>query len=276
MAAVAKKDELAKGGEEAEEEEEEEGGAWGGGARGRGGRGASLECGRGGEGAGVWGLCAEEGKGGEEEGEDGADGEEGEGGSKQSRGEKKARRALSRLGLKAVPGVKHVVVKRSRQLLFVIDNPEVLKLPGSDTYVVFGAVRVEDASARAQSAAAEGFRMPPMGGLDPELLAKLAESGGPDMARLLEQLQGGKFGAPSLPEGAGAGAAGGAGGAGGAGSASDGAADGAESAEGVNDKDVELVVQQTGKSRDRAIRALKASGGDIVTAIMELSDGGAE
>ncbi len=180
-----------------------------------------------------------------------------------------------------MPGVKHVVVKRSRQLMFVIDNPEVLKLPGSDTYVVFGAVRVEDAASRAQSAAAEGFRMPAMGGLDQELLAKLAE-GGPEMAKLLEQLQassGGKFGAPPLA------AAGGAGGAGAASSAAAGASSasadaaggGADAAaEGVNERDVELVVQQTGKSRDRAIRALKASGGDIVSAIMELSDSGAE
>ena len=40
---------------------------------------------------------------------------------------------------------------------------------------------------------------------------------------------------------------------------------------GVDPKDVELVITQAGVSRAKAVQALKQSGGDIVSAIMELT-----
>lgn len=40
---------------------------------------------------------------------------------------------------------------------------------------------------------------------------------------------------------------------------------------GVEPKDIELVMQQANVSRARAVKALKASGSDIVSAIMELT-----
>lgn len=40
---------------------------------------------------------------------------------------------------------------------------------------------------------------------------------------------------------------------------------------GVEDKDIELVMTQAGVSRPKAIKALKAADGDIVSAIMELT-----
>ena len=41
--------------------------------------------------------------------------------------------------------------------------------------------------------------------------------------------------------------------------------------EGVEPKDIELVMTQAAVSRAKAVRALKAAGGDIVTAIMEVT-----
>lgn len=41
---------------------------------------------------------------------------------------------------------------------------------------------------------------------------------------------------------------------------------------GVEPKDIELVMTQAGVSRSRAVKALKAADGDIVTAIMELTN----
>ena len=40
---------------------------------------------------------------------------------------------------------------------------------------------------------------------------------------------------------------------------------------GVEPKDIELVMTQAGVSRGKAVNALKAAGGDIVSAIMELT-----
>jgi nascent polypeptide-associated complex subunit alpha len=42
-------------------------------------------------------------------------------------------------------------------------------------------------------------------------------------------------------------------------------------AEGMEDKDIELVMNQAGVSRAQAVTALKSTGGDIVSAIMELT-----
>lgn len=41
---------------------------------------------------------------------------------------------------------------------------------------------------------------------------------------------------------------------------------------GVEPKDIELVMTQAGVSRARAVQALKAADGDIVSAIMELTN----
>ena len=62
--------------------------------------------------------------------------------AKQSRGEKKARKALSKIGLKTVSGVTRVTIRKSKNILFVINKPDVYKSPASDTYIVFGEAKV--------------------------------------------------------------------------------------------------------------------------------------
>jgi len=78
--------------------------------------------------------------------------------SKQSRGEKKARKSFSKLGLKPVPGVSRVTIRKSKNILFVINKPDVFKNPGSDTYIVFGEAKIEDLSQHATITAAEQFK----------------------------------------------------------------------------------------------------------------------
>ncbi|XP_011503625.1 PREDICTED: nascent polypeptide-associated complex subunit alpha [Ceratosolen solmsi marchali] len=82
--------------------------------------------------------------------------------AKQSRGEKKARKLMSKLGLKFVPGVNRVTIRKSKNILFVINKPDVLKNPASDTYIIFGEAKIEDLSQQAQVAAAEKFKEPPV------------------------------------------------------------------------------------------------------------------
>eukprot|EP00640_Fibrocapsa_japonica_P005264 CAMPEP_0113938172 /NCGR_PEP_ID=MMETSP1339-20121228/4582_1 /TAXON_ID=94617 /ORGANISM="Fibrocapsa japonica" /LENGTH=201 /DNA_ID=CAMNT_0000941151 /DNA_START=156 /DNA_END=761 /DNA_ORIENTATION=+ /assembly_acc=CAM_ASM_000762 len=91
----------------------------------------------------------------------GADAEAGPAGSgKQNRSEKKSRKAMQKLGMRPVPGIIRVTVKKSKNILFVISKPDVFKSPSSDTYIIFGEAKIEDLSAQAQSAAAEQFRTP--------------------------------------------------------------------------------------------------------------------
>jgi len=98
----------------------------------------------------------------------GAHGDDKEGGAgddltskvKQSRGEKKARKIMSKLGLKQITGVNRVTIRKSKNILFVITKPDVYKNPASDTYIVFGEAKIEDLSQQAQMAAAEKFKAP--------------------------------------------------------------------------------------------------------------------
>ena len=70
--------------------------------------------------------------------------------AKQSRGEKKARKIMSKLGLKQVTGVSRVTIRKSKNILFVINKPDVYKNPASDTYIVFGKSCLIKASERSQ------------------------------------------------------------------------------------------------------------------------------
>merc|ERR1712205_71290 len=165
--------------------------------------------------------------------------EEGEGDAsgkgKQSRSEKKSRKAMAKLGMKPVPGIIRVTVKKSKNILFVIKEPDVFKTSSDNpkapaTYVVFGKAEIEDLSAQATSAAVEQFKAPGAG---------LDAAGGDDAAALLE--------------------------------AGDGDDDGDEDAGGLDDNDIELVVKQAGVSKAKAIKALKQNDNDVVNAIMALS-----
>ena len=156
--------------------------------------------------------------------EGGEEGEEGEEGSKQNRSEKKSRKAMQKLGMKPVPNIVRVTVKKSKNILFVISRPDVFKSPSSDTYIIFGEAKIEDLSAQAQASAAQQFRAPDM--------SSMASGGGA---------------APSAAEG-----------------------DVDES--GVDPKDIELVISQASCSRAQAVKALKNNDGDIVNAILELTD----
>ncbi|GLT88657.1 hypothetical protein SLE2022_066730 [Rubroshorea leprosula] len=160
----------------------------------------------------------------EDEAEGHADGE-GSGRSKQTRSEKKSRKAMLKLGMKPIPGVSRVTVKKSKNILFIISKPDVFKSPTSDTYIIFGEAKIEDLSSQLQTQAAEQFKAP-------------------DLSHVI-----------SKPE------------------SSAMAQDDDEVDEtGVEPKDIELVMTQASVSRSKAVKALKAADGDIVSAIMELTN----
>merc|ERR1712127_875798 len=162
--------------------------------------------------------------------EDG-DGEAG-GKGKQSRSEKKSRKAMQKLGMKPVPGIIRVTVKKSKNILFVIKEPDVFKTNADSakapaTYIVFGKAEIEDLSAQATSAAVEQFKAPgaglDVGGDEPKAIVDDADD------------------------------------------------DGDEDAGDLDENDIELVVKQAGVSKAKAIKALKQNDNDVVNAIMALS-----
>merc|ERR1712131_530087 len=144
---------------------------------------------------------------------------------KQSRAERKTKKAMMKLGLAPVEGINRVVLRKDKTLLFVVPNPEVFRK--GDSWVVLGEARVEDPNQRAREMAAK----------------KMAEQ------------QAVKTPAKPVPT-----------------TISEEDEEGADvAADGVEEKDIELVMQQAGCSRSKAISALKSNGNDIVNAIMELT-----
>merc|ERR1719145_446342 len=165
---------------------------------------------------------------------EGADGSKKEERSKQNRSEKKSRKAVAKLGMKPVPGICRVTVKKSKNILFVISKPDVHKSPNSDTYIVFGEAKIEDLSAQAQASAAQQFA----GGEDSSLQGAMKNDPTTTTATVEEVED-----------------------------------EGDVDESGIEPKDIELVMSQVQCSRAKAVAALRANNNDIVEAIMQLSSG---
>ncbi|XP_044945520.1 NAC-alpha domain-containing protein 1 [Mustela putorius furo] len=155
--------------------------------------------------------------------------------AKQSRSEKKARKAMSKLGLRQIQGVTRITIQKSKNILFVIAKPDVFKSPASDTYVVFGEAKIEDLSQQVHRAAAEKFRVPtePSALVPESAPGPLVRSGCEEEEEEEEEEE--------VDEA------------------------------GLELRDIELVMAQANVSRARAVRALRDNQSDIVNAIMELT-----
>ena len=139
---------------------------------------------------------------------------------------------MSKLGMEKVENVDRVTLRRGRNLLYVISNPDCFKAPNSDTYVIFGESKAEDMAAKAAAQAA-AFKA------ESAAAAAAAGAGAPGAAKvasITEEVDEGEI-----------------------------------DMEGLEEKDVDLVATQANVSKGKAAAALKASDGDIVSAIMELT-----
>ncbi|VDP91000.1 unnamed protein product [Echinostoma caproni] len=158
--------------------------------------------------------------------------------SKQSRSEKKARKAMSKLGLKPIPGICRVTIRKAKTIMFVISQAEVYKSSASDTYIIFGEAKVEDMSAQAQIAAAEKLRTQAMSGTGLGGTGALAkDASAVSKTAIAEESED-----EEEPD-----------------------------ASGLVEKDIELIMQQASVSRSKAIKALRENNNDMVNAIMSLT-----
>lgn len=58
---------------------------------------------------------------------------------KSNRGEKKFKKAMSKMGLKPVTGINRVTIKKGKAFVISIDDPDVWKTPGNEnSYIIFG------------------------------------------------------------------------------------------------------------------------------------------
>ncbi|KAL4818327.1 NAC domain-containing protein [Aspergillus spinulosporus] len=157
-----------------------------------------------------------------------------------SRNEKKARKAIGKLGLKHVPGITRVTLRRPKNILFVINQPDVYRSPSSNTWIIFGEAKIEDLNSQAQASAAQ------------QLAA--AEAAGEHAGHDHDHDKG-KGKAPETEV-----------------KKEEEEDDGEEVDEtGLEPKDIDLVMAQANVSRKKAVKALRENDNDIVNSIMALS-----
>ncbi|KAJ5972905.1 uncharacterized protein N7479_002823 [Penicillium vulpinum] len=159
-----------------------------------------------------------------------------------SRGEKKARKAIGKLGLKLVPGITRVTLRRPKNILFVVNQPEVYRSPNSNCWIIFGEAKIEDLNSQAQASAAQ------------QLAASEAAGDHAGHDHDHEEVLG-KAKAPETED-----------------KNEDEEDDGEEVDESnLESKDIELVMAQANVSRKKAVKALRENDNDIVNSIMALS-----
>lgn len=155
---------------------------------------------------------------------------------KQNRAEKKTRKAVSKLGMKPVPGIVRVTVKKMKNILFVISKPDCYKAPGSDTYVVFGEAKIEDFAAQQQAQEARLRSLAAAAQVQKDAPDAAGESS--DEKKPVEISEEDSSEVP---------------------------------ASSVEEKDIELVMTQVNCTREQAISALQKNKNDIVEAIVSFS-----
>lgn len=140
------------------------------------------------------------------------------------RSEKKARKILGKLGLIPQNNIMRVTIKKSKDILFVISDPDVYKVPESDTYIIYGEAKIEDLNAQQQAAAAEQF-------VEPETPAQTRPAEQEEEEEEEEDID----------------------------------------TDGLDSTDIQMVMDQSGVKKSKAVAALRKCNGDIVNAIMELT-----
>lgn len=129
-----------------------------------------------------------------------------------------------------VPEVSRVMIRKNKNIIFTIADPDVFKSPASDTYVIFGEAKIEDVNAMFQQEAARQM------------------AAAKEQAQLSAGTQGEAKAAAAEEED-----------------------DGEVDETGLDPKDIDLIMSQAGVSRSKAVKALKKTDGDLVSAIMELT-----
>lgn len=166
-----------------------------------------------------------------------------------NRNEKKARQSLVKLGLKPVPGITRVFFKRSRNMMFTIQNPEVYKSPAG-VYIVFGEAKVDNQSAdMAARLAAIQSQAVTAGGMPQAPTSKDPASITADLEAAVANTTLTDSGEPVAEE----------------------EDDDEVDTTGISEDDIKIIMDQGNVSKAKAVASLRKNNGDIVNTIMELT-----
>ncbi|RNF20735.1 nascent polypeptide associated complex subunit [Trypanosoma conorhini] len=149
---------------------------------------------------------------------------------------KRYAKAMAKMGLKPEPNVVKVHIRKHGTLSFMVNQPELYRFPGTNTFLIFGEAQLGETGMEAQEAAARA-----VSGVVPETESRVEE-----VAATAEPSE------TAVPA-----------------PATEGAD--AEDAGDLDEKEINVVMRQGLTDRAGAIRALKNNKGDIVNAILELT-----
>lgn len=150
---------------------------------------------------------------------------------KSNRGEKKFKKAMTKMGLKPVTGINRVTIKKGKAFVISIDDPDVWKTPGNEnSYIIFGKPNMDGLQTGQNEI--NQFKNPvtPEGAEEPKVEAPSAET-----AAKVE------VAAQDLDE------------------------------TGLTPDNIKMVVEYTNCTRAEAVRVLRETGDDSVNAIMKLT-----
>jgi len=129
-------------------------------------------------------------------------------------------------------------MKKGSDILFIINNPEIFKTATTDTYVIFGDAKIENLSnnqlASKVKEVVENAETQPETQEEKTVVPAAVTTEAPKVQIVDDEV--------ALDE------------------------------TGLEAKDIELLMAQTSVSRARAVRELRATNGDLVTAIMNATD----
>jgi len=150
---------------------------------------------------------------------------------KLNRGEKKCRKALMKIGMKPFAGVTRVTLRKRDGLIFVVNEPDVLRSEGDGkSFAVFGELKLEDPNTRLQQAEAKKFAENQQAAAQAQAAVSSVKKEEPKK----------DTGAPL-------------------------------SEEGLTANHINLVMEHTQCSRNEAIAALRETNDDMINAVMKLT-----
>ncbi|ESL09698.1 nascent polypeptide associated complex subunit [Trypanosoma rangeli SC58] len=149
---------------------------------------------------------------------------------------KRYAKAMAKMGLKPEPNVVKVHICKHGALSFLVNQPELYRFPGTNTFLIFGEAQIGETGMETQEAAARA-----VSGVVPATESRVEE-----VTAAADALE--TPGPASTTEGA-----------------------DAEDAGNLDEKEINVVMRQGNTNRAGAIRALKNNNGDIVNAILELT-----
>ena len=155
-----------------------------------------------------------------------------------TKAEKKARKALAKIGLKSLSGITRVTLKRRDGIVFVIANPDVQQsTTNENSFVILGELKMDEPRM-------DNFAPPQMPGATPEGDSK--EEGKKETAKADKSAK-----VEEVPD--------------------DGDDDEELDEEGLTPMHIDMVMQNAGCTRKQAVKALRETNNDMVNAIMHLT-----